>query len=203
MLALIMAGGAGFRLNLGEKPLVSVLGKPMIEYVISAFMNSGHEVLVVASCQTPYTYNWARALGYDCIRTSGTDYIRDLREAVDTIDERGAFFTCVSDIPCLRPDHIRDVKTSYQGCGTEALSVWVPLSGDGKCRDQCFSKPVDGVDACPAGINILRGDLIARPQEEFSLLVRDNSLAFNVNTREDLEKVRAYLSDPTLSPCRS
>jgi adenosylcobinamide-phosphate guanylyltransferase len=61
---------------------------------------------------------------------------------------------------------------------------------------------VDGLDACPAGLNILRGDLIARPQEEFSLLIRDRSLAFNVNTREDLEKVRAYLSDPAIFPCR-
>ena len=192
MLALIMAGGAGVRLNLGEKPLVSILGRPMIEYVISAFQNSGYDVVVVASFQTPYTYNWARALGYDCIRTTGTDYIRDLYEAIGVLAERGPFFTCVSDIPCLTADHIRDIYASYRNSGKEALSVWVP-EREGPIRH--YTESVDGMDAYPAGINILRGDLIDRPQEELALLIRDTGLAFNVNTREDLERVRAYLLD--------
>jgi adenosylcobinamide-phosphate guanylyltransferase len=195
MFALIMAGGAGLRLKLGEKPLVSILGKPMIEYVISAFRESGYDTVIATSCQTLYTDNWARAQGYDCIRTSGTDYIGDLREAVDLLGVEGPFFTCVSDIPCLRPDHIRYIGASYFDSGMEALSVWVPLSCVCEGAEHRFARSVDGTDACPAGINILRGDLIARPQEEYELLIRDRDLAFNVNTREDLQQVRAYLTD--------
>ena len=195
MLALIMAGGAGLRLNLGEKPLVSILGKPMIEYVIAAFRDCRYETVIATSCQTPYTDNWARALGYDCIRTSGTDYIRDLHEAVEMLGIDGPFFTCVSDIPCLLPDHVRSVCSSYFDSAGEALSVWVPVSCMSEGRDHNFVRSVDGTDACPAGINIIRGDLIARSQDEVELLVRSRDLAFNVNTREDLELVRAYLSD--------
>lgn len=195
MLALIMAGGAGLRLNLGEKPLVSIAGRPMIEYVIAAFEDSGIETVIVTSCQTPYTDNWARVLGYDCIRTSGTDYIHDLHEAAGILGLEGPFFTCVSDIPCLRPDHIGSISRSYFDSGREALSVWVPVSCMSDGRDHNFIKSVDGTDACPAGINILRGDLIARPQEEFELLINDRALAFNINTRDDLQQVRTYLSD--------
>lgn len=198
MLALIMAGGAGLRLNLGEKPLVSILGKPMIDYVIAAFRDSGYDTVIATSCQTPYTHNWARAQGYECVRTSGTDYIGDLCEAVGTLGVEGPFFTCVSDIPCLRPDHIRSIDASYFSSGREALSVWVPVTCIGEGRDHHFARPVNGTDACPAGINILRGDLIARPQEEYELLIPDRDLAFNVNTRVDLEQVRAYLSDRVL-----
>ncbi|HVP95433.1 MAG TPA: NTP transferase domain-containing protein [Methanoregulaceae archaeon] len=201
MLALIMAGGAGVRLNLGEKPLVSILGRPMIDYVISAFGCCGYDVVVVASYQTPYTYNWARALGYDCVRTSGNDYIQDLREAVGILGEPGPFFTCVSDIPCLTADHIGSIYRSYLDSGKEALSVWVPASYGHRDPDQCIKK-IEGMDASPAGINILRGDLIDRSQEELALLIRDARLAFNVNTREDLETVRVYLSDPPVDQCR-
>jgi adenosylcobinamide-phosphate guanylyltransferase len=199
MLALIMAGGAGLRLNLGEKPLVSILGKPMIEYVISAFRESGYHTVVATSCQTPYTDNWARVQGYNCIRTSGADYIRDLREAVDTLGVEGPFFTCVSDIPCLTSDHVRSIEASYFVSGMEALSVWVPVSCMNENRGHHFVRSVNGAEACPVGVNILRGDLIARPQKEYELLIADRDLAFNVNTREDLELVREYLSERTIT----
>lgn len=41
MFALIMAGGAGSRLGLGEKPVVDVCGRPMIRYVLDAFDAEG------------------------------------------------------------------------------------------------------------------------------------------------------------------
>jgi adenosylcobinamide-phosphate guanylyltransferase len=195
MLALIMAGGAGIRLRLGEKPLVSVLGKPMIEYVISAFRKSGHDVVITTSPRTPYTDHWARALGYDCIRTTGNGYIGDLHEAVAVLEEKDPFFTCVSDIPCLTAGNIRAILDAYLDSGKEALSTWVPVPCGQKVTDYDCVLRVDGTEACPAGINILRGDLIDRPQEELALLIRDRSLSYNVNTREDLEKARAYLSE--------
>jgi adenosylcobinamide-phosphate guanylyltransferase len=49
--------------------------------------------------------------------------------------------------------------------------------------------------ACPAGLNILRGDVIDRPQEEFRLLIRNRRLAFNINTREELAAVKSLLGE--------
>ncbi len=69
---------------------------------------------------------------------------------------------------------------------------------------QHWSNPVAGVcptvnrsgasDACPAGVNILRGDGIGPEQDEFALLLDEPRLALNVNTREDLARTEAFLT---------
>ncbi|MGD9490865.1 MAG: NTP transferase domain-containing protein, partial [Methanoregulaceae archaeon] len=61
MRALILAGGSGSRLSLGEKPLVMVDGVPMISRIITAFQKAGCEVVVVLSPRTPFTNIWCRA----------------------------------------------------------------------------------------------------------------------------------------------
>jgi adenosylcobinamide-phosphate guanylyltransferase len=56
-----------------------------------------------------------------------------------------------------------------------------------------YHEQIGGVDACPAGVNILRGDTIFAEQEEFALLLDEPRLALNVNTREDLARTEAFL----------
>ena len=126
MLAMIMAGGAGTRLRLGEKPLVTIGGRPMISLVLSVFEKTGNDIVIVTSQETPFTMNWARANGFECIRASGHGYIPDLREAVKTIEETGPLFTCVADLPCLSTGHINQIRAAYESSGKEALSTWVP-----------------------------------------------------------------------------
>ena len=196
MLALILAGGSGTRLEMGEKPLVLIRGKPMIEYVIDAFTAAGHDVVVVLSGKTPFTQNWCRARGITLLTTSGAGYIDDIAEAVGTIGVTGPFFTCVADLPCLRPEIIIEVETRYRESGREACSVWIPreLASMSGCRSS-YTGTVHGIAACPAGINIIRGDLIDRPQDEVPLIIADKGLAFNINTREDLAMLRTMLED--------
>jgi adenosylcobinamide-phosphate guanylyltransferase len=191
MHALILAGGSGTRLDLGEKPLVTIGRKPMIEYVINAFRAAGHEVIVVLSKKTPYTHNWCRARGINHFTASGSGYIEDSVEAAGFLEEMDPFFTCVADLPCLRPAVIRNIEKQYLESGKEACSVWVPLDLvlEAGCRAS-YTGEVGGVPACPSGINILRGDVVRREQEEFQILLYDKSLVFNINTREELERLR-------------
>jgi len=200
MRAMIMAGGAGTRLALGEKPLVTINGRPMISLVLSAFEKAGYDVVIVASPRTPFTMNWARAHEFECICASGHGYLRDILGAVKTIEETGPFFTCVSDLPCLSAEHITQIRAAYDGSGKEALSTWVPVRSGREGVDVPYAECICGVEACPAGINILRGDLIDRPQEEEQFLIMDRHLAHNINNRADLEKVRRFFS---LSPPRN
>ena len=193
MLALILAGGSGSRLDLGEKPLVTLRGEPMIGHVIKALLSLEHEPVVVLSDRTPFTRNWCRARGIEYLVASGAGYIPDIAEAVSVLDEGGPFFTCVADLPCITPRIIREVEDRYRESGKEACSVWVPLSLGG--RDS-YAGEVDGVKACPAGLNILSGDAIDRPQEELRLLVSDRRLAYNINTREELAAVQSLLGEP-------
>jgi adenosylcobinamide-phosphate guanylyltransferase len=193
MLSLIMAGGGGSRLNLGEKPLVTILGKPMISYIIDAFAAAGCTPVVAASPHTPMTINWCRAHGIEFCKTGGAGYIEDMSGAVRILGEDQPLFVCVSDIPCITPDIIRTIRRTYQESGKDACSTWIPSNLLHHCHGgMLYHQQIDGAEACPAGVNILRGDLIAEPQDELQILLSELRLAFNVNTREDLAEAEYF-----------
>ena len=194
MHALIMAGGTGSRLNRGEKPLISICGRPMIAYVTDAFSAAGFEPVVAASKKTPMTMNWCRAHGIAFCRTDCRGYVEDMISAVKTLDDQHPLFVCVSDIPCITTEIILRIADSYHVSGKDACSAWVPAGlvharrGGMPCREQVL-----GIEACPAGVNILRGDLIEQPQEELQVLLNEPGLALNVNTPADLARAEDFL----------
>jgi adenosylcobinamide-phosphate guanylyltransferase len=191
MLALILAGGEGSRLGMGEKPLVDLCGRPMIVRVMEAFMAADLEVTVVVSSRTPMTLNYLRAQGSAFYRAKGQGYVEDIVEAVTELDVSTPLFTSVADIPCLRAAHVITIRDAYLAQEKPALSAWVPreLCSQGGCRT-AYTETVDGTTAVPAGVNILLGERIMESQEEHRLLIRDPALAWNVNTPDDLEAVR-------------
>jgi adenosylcobinamide-phosphate guanylyltransferase len=191
MLALILAGGEGSRLGLGEKSLVDICGRPMIARVLDAFTSAGLEVMVVVSSRTPMTLNYLRAQETPFYRAGGMGYVEDLVEAITALEVSAPFFTSVADIPCIRHEHVKRIQEAYLAQEKPALSCWVPrdICPRGGCRTE-YTEMVEGVPAVPAGVNILLGEQIREPQEEYRLLIRDAALARNVNTPEDLEEVR-------------
>jgi adenosylcobinamide-phosphate guanylyltransferase len=195
MLALIMAGGGGSRLNLGEKPLVTIAGRPMIAHVIRAFEMYGCDVVVVTSAKTPMTQNWCRAAGIDLFCAGGTGYIKDMVDAVVTLDEQHPLFVAVCDLPCLQAAILETIHAAYLNSAKDACSTWVPFSLVKNHRDVQYKENVDGIAACPCGINILRGDRISEPQDEYRLLLHEPRLAYNVNTRTDLAYTDIFLKD--------
>jgi adenosylcobinamide-phosphate guanylyltransferase len=198
MRALIMAGGAGSRLSRGEKPLLSICGRPMIGYIIDAFRDFGCSVVVAASPRTPMTQNWCRAHGVDLYQAMGGDYIRDMIEAVQTLDEHRPLFVSVADIPGLNADSIREIYDAYFKSGKDACSTWVPVTLVRSCRGGItYRAMIDMVEACPVGLNILRGDFIDRVQDEIRLVLSDPRLAINVNTLADRDAAEIFLRKHT------
>ena len=194
MHALIMAGGSGSRLDLGEKPLILIHGQPMISYVIDAFSAGGFEPVVATSPKTPMTTNWCRANGITICKAEGRGYVEDMISAVVTLDEQHPIFICVSDIPCITANVIRQIADAYLISGKDACSSWVPADLVHSCRGSIsYREQVNGIEACPAGVNILRGDLISQPQEELQVLLSEPGLALNVNTRADLAKAEEFI----------
>ena len=194
MYALIMAGGAGVRLNLGEKPLILVGGRPLISYVIDAFRGAGCTPVVAASVRTPMTLNWCRAQGIDFCKTDGAGYIEDMVSAVTMLEDEKPLFVSVSDIPCINPGIIHTIHEAYHSSGKDAASTWVPATLVTSSRETMpYRETIHGIGACPAGINILRGDIITQSQDEVQILLDEPRLALNVNTRADLEGAEAFL----------
>jgi adenosylcobinamide-phosphate guanylyltransferase len=198
MRAVIMAGGAGSRLGRGEKPLSLVCGRPMISYVADVFRSAGCEPVVVVSPNTPMTANWCRAQGIAVVRTEGVGYVEDMVSAIQHLEEEQPIIISVSDIPCIIPSIITTILQSYQDCGKDALSTWVPAHRVKSCRGSMpYHKQIGGVEACPVGVNILHGNNIDAEQEEFALLLDDPRLALNVNTQDDLIRTEAFLLEDT------
>jgi adenosylcobinamide-phosphate guanylyltransferase len=193
MYALIMAGGAGTRLNLGEKPLVAICGRPLISYVIDAFKGAGCKPVVATSLRAPMTLNWCRAHGIEFCKTDGDGYIDDMVSAVRMLDEEKPLFVSVSDIPCITPDIIHTISEKYRSSGKDAASTWVPATRGTSCREAMpYREEIHGILACPAGVNILRGDLITEDQDELQILLDEPRLELNVNTRADLADAEAF-----------
>jgi adenosylcobinamide-phosphate guanylyltransferase len=197
MLALILAGGEGSRLGMGEKPLIDICGSPMLARVIDAFACAGLEVVVVTSPRTPMTLNYLRAQRIPSFRAGGRGYVEDIGEAVTELDVAAPLFTSVADIPCLRPEHVHRIRKAYLAQERPALSSWVPrdLCPPGGCRTE-YTEMVEGIPSVPTGVNILLGERIRELQEEHRFLLRDPALARNVNTPEDLEAVKRVLCPP-------
>ncbi|AGB02786.1 GTP--adenosylcobinamide-phosphate guanylyltransferase [Methanoregula formicica] len=194
MRALIMAGGSGSRLNSGEKPLALICGQPMIAYVIRAFQNAGCEPVVAGSSKTPMTANWCRANGIAFCRTDGRGYVDDMVQAVCSLDEDGALFVSVADIPCITAEIIKTIEDAYMANGKDALSTWVPAATITSCRESMpYREKIGGIEACPAGINIIRGDHAGDEQDEFRLLLSEPRLSLNINTQGDRERAEAFL----------
>ncbi len=194
MYALIMAGGAGSRINLGEKPLIQICGRPLLSYVIDAFRGAGCEPLVAASFQTPMTLNWCRANGIEFCKTDGAGYIEDMVSAVGMLEEEKPLFVSASDLPCITPDIINTITGAYRLSGKDACSVWVPETlVTSSSEGMPYREEIQGITACPAGVNILKGALIAQPQNELQLILEEPRLALNVNTKEDLEKAGIFI----------
>jgi GTP:adenosylcobinamide-phosphate guanylyltransferase len=114
---------------------------------------------VVSSQKSPCTNNWCRANGIPLYVARGLGYVEDMVEAVLELEEVNPLFTSVSDIPCIAPDIIGRIFALYAESGKDACSVWVPenLCREYGCRT-AYVEQVCGVNAVPAGINILRGD---------------------------------------------
>ena len=194
MLALIVAGGRGTRLNRGEKPLLRVCDRPMISYVVDAFCAAGLEPVALLSPSVPQTGNWCRAHGITTFRAAGAGYVEDVTECIRALDITEPVVTSVSDIPGITPEIISSVLETYRQAGTDACSVWVPAAYlVERGATPAYVQQVGGVGAVPCGLNIVHGAKVGEVQEETEILLDSPRLAVNVNTPDDVASAEEIL----------
>ncbi|MCP8304895.1 MAG: NTP transferase domain-containing protein [archaeon] len=191
--ALVMAGGRGTRIRIrGEKPLLKIGGKPLIEHVIDALKRADEvdRIVVAVSKHAPQTAKKARELSVEAIATSGEGYILDVREAVKRL-KLSYVLTVSADLPLITGEVIDKVIKHYMSCGKSVLAVMVPaerFENLGLSMDLILDE--DGRRLVPAGVNVLDGNKVYR--EEFEkeldqeLLIIDSEEFVNVNTPQDL-----------------
>jgi len=183
-----MAGGRGSRLKMGEKPLVTLFGRPLIEYVALALEDSSVDRIFVATTDNvPRTKKWAAHRGLSVIETGGYGYVADMIEAVKNAEVQDPIMIIMADLPLVTSDLIDEIIEVYEELPEPALSTHTPLdlhSRLGRRPDSLFN--YQGRLIVPAGINVLDGSEIEKEQEDFHLILERIELAVNVNVAGDL-----------------
>lgn len=187
--AMVMAGGKGSRLRMGEKPLVKLFGRPLIEYVVGAVLDSSADRIFVAVTENvPETRKWALERGLGVVDTNGKGFVADMVEAVEKAGVKEPILVIMADLPLVTPDLIDEIVEIYEERPEPALSTHTPLnlhSRLGRRPDSLFN--YRGQLIVPSGINILDGADIREEQEDYHLIMERIELAVNVNMAEDLK----------------
>jgi adenosylcobinamide-phosphate guanylyltransferase len=187
--ALVMAGGKGSRLRMGEKPLVKLFGRPLIDYVVSALLDSSVDRIFVAVTENvPMTEGWARKRELTVTVTSGKGFVADMVEAVEKAGVTEPILIIMADLPLVTPDLIDEIIDTYEERPEPALSTHTPLDLHrrlGRRPDSLFNYRNQLI--VPSGINILDGADIREEQEDYHLIMERIELAVNVNMVEDLK----------------
>jgi adenosylcobinamide-phosphate guanylyltransferase len=195
--AVVMAGGKGTRLKMGEKPMVKILGRHLIERVVLALEDSSIERIAVAVTDSvPATRQWAKDRGLEVLDTSGKGFVADMVEAVQKAGVKGSVMVIMADLPLINPELIDYIMEIYREMQKPALSTHTPLSLHsklGRRPDSLFN--YQGQLIVPSGVNVLNGSKIEEEQEDYHLILERIELAVNVNTAEDLKLCESILGD--------
>ena len=196
---LVMAGGRGERLKmLGEKPLLKLHGKPMIQYVIEALMKTRNigRIIVVTSRYTRKTADVVKHFQVEVFEAPGCGYVADVQYTVRRLGLKGPIMVVSADLPLLSPTLLGRIIDCFKRCGKPALSVMVPhelCERLGLTPDLILQ--VEGRLLVPAGINILQGEMIDEEEiEEEKMVLNVEEAAVNVNTIGDLKVAERLLS---------
>ncbi len=183
-----MAGGRGSRLNMGEKPMVTIFGRKLIEYVALALEESSVENIYVATTENvPLTRAWALDWNLSVVDTPGMGFVPDMISAVNGAEVTDPIMVIMADLPLITSELIDTIIEVYEDRPEPALSTHTPLdlhSRLGRRPDSLFN--YRGQLIVPSGINVLDGGEIEREQEDYHLIMERIELAVNVNVAEDL-----------------
>jgi adenosylcobinamide-phosphate guanylyltransferase len=164
-----------------EKPMVDILGVPMVRYVLDALAPSRSvaKIYCATSSYTPETERYLEEADCNIIRCPGDGYVKDLQFA---IMELGLEVVMVvsADLPLIGPGDVDWVMAEYGKRGKPHMAVYVPWD----------------LGEVPAGVNVVHGGFLDEPEDEI-IMTDKVQFALNVNTHEDLAKAKSYLGGPT------
>jgi adenosylcobinamide-phosphate guanylyltransferase len=201
---LIMAGGKNTRIKeLGEKPLIPLHGKPLIEYVQKAMKEATliKKTYITVSPHTTKTQEYLKEkiknYPLQIIQTPGIDYVEDLRYAINNYKLSNVLI-CPADTPLLKGELLDLVIKEFFRAGKSSLVTVVPL----KLTLSLGLKPttimkINNTETVPTGINVIKGEKMTTktPLEETYFKVNLKEFAVNINTKKDLKIAQKLLKN--------
>jgi adenosylcobinamide-phosphate guanylyltransferase len=199
--AIVMAGGKGSRLELNvEKPMLSFLGKPLIDYVITAINQTKNitDFYIITSNNTPNTEQHCKNMNWKTIHTDAKGYHDDLKQAVRNTNLTGPILTMPSDVPAVTGTFLDKVIHEFEQCTKDFLAVFVPIKNRLDLGLSISSTDeYNGTWYAVSGINIINGTLIQKDGkiETSALITEETEVLLNINTQKDVEIAQKILTN--------
>lgn len=181
--ALVMCGGRGTRLDANcEKPLYPIAGRPLVDHVLDAAVESRIErVHAAVSPNTPETaahLDSSDRSPVSVLHTPGDGYVADLETALAQLET--PLLTVAADLPLLTGTLVDDLLSEYE---TDSLTVAVPVGlKELLGASYEYTTDYDGTTVVPTGLNI-----VTEGRSERTALSYDARLAINVNYQSDAD----------------
>jgi len=208
IIAVIMAGGEGSRMKRDyktEKPLITIKGKRLIEYVIEALIKSTcfHKIVACVSQNTNKTMKFLQDYNYNCeqpieiIEGKGNGYSSDVSFIIENFFEH-IIFMISADLPLLSEIDIIKILSK---CNFDATCYSILF--DKKIVDEICIKPsvvfeYGKRNYCYSGITIF--NLTKRHNDqtlisERYIIINRMGIAVNVNKKKDLLVARKLIKN--------
>jgi len=194
MIALVMAGGKGTRMNSSEEKLLLEYKKPVVFHVIDALKNSNCFTKVVAatSSNSPNTKDILEQKGVETFETKGEGYSKDLNSVLQGIEDN--VFVTSGDLPFLDQDIIQSMieKFNVENIWTSFLVSTKFLNSLGMESDIVIKH--EETDCAYTGISIINARKITdlNEIEQDYVILDDKRIAFNLNTNEDYRLLNSF-----------
>ncbi|MGD6851793.1 MAG: NTP transferase domain-containing protein [Candidatus Bathyarchaeia archaeon] len=191
--ALIMAGGRGSRMGLPtEKPMLPFLGKPLLDWIISAVLNATKisEFYIITSSNTPQTEAHCKKMGWKTVHTDAKGYHNDQKQAIRKLGWMGPVLTMPSDVPAITGPILDRVIGEFEASGKDFLAVFVPIEKRQELGLSISSTDeYKGVWYAVSGVNVINGaKTLGEGKIETAAIITDETeVVLNVNTTKDLE----------------
>ncbi len=186
MIALVMAGGKGTRMNFTKEKLLLEYEKPIVLRVIDALKNSEcfSKILVATSKNSPKTKELLQKSDMQVIDTPGTGYAEDLNSVLQSLSDH--VLVVSGDLALLDYAVIRKIVEQ------KTNAIWMNflvtrdfLESLGLSSE--FTTKFDGKECIYTGISLIDAEKISdfKSVEEHFLIINDKKIAFNLNTQDD------------------
>jgi len=189
MIALVMAGGKGTRMQLNDEKLLLHYKKPIILHVIDSLKNSNcfSKILAVTSCNSPKTKKLLEENSIEIFDTPGIGYVEDLNLVLQTFHDE--FLVVSGDLPLLDKEIIQKITNFYdpQKNWTSILVTNKYLISLGLESD--YSVNFADQICHYTGISLVNAEKITSLKNlvENYIVLDDKRIAFNLNSKQDYD----------------
>lgn len=182
----------------GEKPLIPVLGRPMIDRVLDAVraVKGVDEICVSVSPNTPRTERHLRELGVDVFVSDGAGYSEDLNQVMSHLTA-DRILVLPADVPLITSRLIEDVLHRAAAVRVGSFCVTVPVETMRSLGLQLtYTLEVEGREVVLCGISVVdrKAMMTGKELDQDYMVSEAVEIALNINTMGDLKRTEGILS---------